>query len=172
MSSPSSDTLAPSIADGTVVEIAYTLRTDGGEVLDASGPGEPLGYLHGAQNIVPGLEEGLTGRRAGEKLMVRVAPADGYGERDEEATREVARTAFPPNMPLEPQQQLVLADEGGRRFPVWVAKVGPEIVTIDLNHPLAGVHLNFEVEIVSVRAATETEVQHGHPHGPGGHHHH
>lgn len=160
------------IAHETVVEIAYTLRTDEGEVLDASEPGSPLSYLHGAQNIVPGLERALTGRAVGEKLDVRVVPSEGYGERDPDATRKIPRSAFPPGMPLEPKQQLVMADERGRRFPVWIAEVAADAVTIDLNHPLAGAHLNFAIEIVSVRPATEEELSHGHPHGPGGHHHH
>lgn len=160
------------IADATVVEVEYTLRTDGGEILDQSGPGEPLSYLHGAQNIVPGLESGLLGRGVGERLTVRVAPAEAYGERAEESTRNIPRSAFPQRMNLVPEAQLILADESGERFPVWITEVGPEVVTVDLNHPLAGMYLNFEVLVVSVRTATDEELAHGHPHGPGGHHHH
>jgi FKBP-type peptidyl-prolyl cis-trans isomerase SlyD len=160
------------IADATVVEIEYILRTDGGEVLDQSGPGEPLSYLHGAQNIVPGLESALTGRAVGDELTVHVAPADAYGERMDDATRNIPRTAFPPRMHLQQGAQLVLADESGRRFPVWIAEVGADSVVVDMNHPLAGTPLNFQVKVVSVRAASEEELAHGHPHGPGGHHHH
>lgn len=160
------------IADATVVEIDYTLHTDAGEILDQSGPGEPLSYLHGAQNIVPGLESALAGRVVGDELHVRVAPGEAYGERIEDGTRRIPRTAFPPRMNLVPQAQLVLADESGERFPVWITEVGPDVVVVDLNHPLAGTHLNFQVKVVSVRSASDEELAHGHPHGPGGHHHH
>jgi FKBP-type peptidyl-prolyl cis-trans isomerase SlyD len=159
------------IAEATVVEINYILRTDAGEILDQSEPGSPLSYLHGAQNIVPGLENALTGRRIGEQLTVRVSPQEGYGERMPDATRQIPRSAFPARMPLQVQAQLVLADESGRRFPVWIAEVGPDVVVVDLNHPLAGAHLNFDVTVISVRPASEEELAHGHPHGPGGHDH-
>lgn len=159
------------IAESTVVEISYILRTDAGEILDQSEPGAPLSYLHGAQNIVPGLENALSGRVVGEKLTVRVSPEEGYGEKMADATRPIPRSAFPARMPLNVGAQLVLADETGRRFPVWIASVGADTVVVDMNHPLAGAHLNFEVTVVSVRAASEEELAHGHPHGPGGHHH-
>lgn len=160
------------IADGTVVEIEYILRKDDGEVLDQSRPGDPLAYLHGGGNIVPGLESALTGCAVGDRRDVRVSPAEGYGERQADATRRIPRKAFPPRMTLEVQAQLVLADEEGHRFPVWIAEIGPDVVVVDLNHPLAGVPLNFSVSVVSIRAASDEELAHGHPHGPGGHHHH
>lgn len=158
------------IENGKVVSLSYVLKNDAGETLDSSGD-EALSYLHGAQNIVPGLENALTGRTVGERLSVRVTPEEGYGERMDGATRPIPRSAFPARMPLNVGAQLVLADESGRRFPVWIAEVGNETVTVDMNHPLAGAHLNFDVTVVSVRAASEEELAHGHPHGPGGHHH-
>jgi FKBP-type peptidyl-prolyl cis-trans isomerase SlyD len=165
---------AESIAADKVVGVHYTLKNDGGEVIDSSSESEPLYYLHGHDNIVPGLERKLTGRAIGDKLQVTVQPADGYGTRDTRGEQKVPRDAFPKDVKLEVGMQLALRDEKGQVVPLWITKVENDVVHVDLNHPLAGEVLHFDVEIVSIRAATKDELTHGHPHGPDGHsgHHH
>jgi FKBP-type peptidyl-prolyl cis-trans isomerase SlyD len=158
-------------ADGTVVSIHYTLRDDDGDVIDSSVDSEPLDYLHGAGNIVPGLEAAMEGKAVGAKFKVTVPPADGYGERGPDP-KPVPRSAFPDDMELEPGTQLFVRGPDGEPFPVWIAGVSDEDVMLDQNHPLAGATLHFEVEVLSVRAATKDELEHGHPHGPDGHGHH
>jgi len=157
------------IAADTVVGIHYTLTNDAGEVLDTSSGADPMFYLHGHDNIVPGLERKLSGQPIGAKMKVTVQPADGYGERDARGEQKVPREAFPPNVELEPGMQLALRDPSGEIVPLWVSKIENDVVHVDLNHPLAGEVLHFDVEIVSIRAATSEELQHGHPHGADGH---
>ena len=161
------------IAADMVVGLKYTLRNDEGETLDESGPGDPLLYLHGHDNIVPGLERKLTGHKVGDKLDVVVQPADGYGDRDPRGEQKVPRDAFPKDVELEVGMQLAMRDPQSEDVvPLWIAKVEPDAVIIDLNHPLAGVVLHFDVEVISMRAASKEELAHGHPHGPDGHGHH
>ena len=154
------------ITKETVASIHYTLRDNEGNVLDSSAGREPLHYLHGAGNLIIGMEEGLEGKQKGEKLMLKIAPAKGYGEKDDSLVQKVPRSAFGTQ-----------AIEKGMQFQtnqgqvVTVTNVGLENITVDANHPLAGVELNFDVEIMGVRAATAEEIAHGHVHGPGGHHH-
>ncbi|MBI4957377.1 MAG: peptidylprolyl isomerase [Myxococcales bacterium] len=159
------------IADGKVVSLSYLLKNDAGDVLDRSDD-EPLLYLHGAGNIVPGLERKLGGRKVGDKLEVVVDPADGYGEREPGATHEVPRSAFPEDAPLEAGVSFLIESSDGETVPMWITGVAGDTVTIDGNHPLAGVRLHFAVEVQAVRDATDEEKEHGHPHEPGGHHHH
>ncbi len=154
--------------DGTVVSIHYTLRDDDGDVVDSSADAEPLDYLHGAENIVPGLERAMAGKAVGAKFKVTVAPADGYGERGPEP-KPVPRSAFPDDMDLELGAQLFVRGPDGEPFPVWIAGIGDDEIMIDQNHPLAGENLHFEVEVIAIRAATPEEIEHGHPHGPDGH---
>lgn len=163
------------VTAGQVVFLQYTLRNDAGEVLDSSEGGEALLYLHGHQNIVPGLEKALDGQPVGAKLNVSVPPAEGYGERRPEAFQMVPRAAFAEiEARLQPGLQLFAEAEDGSPVPFWVAEVGDETVKADFNHPLAGVTLHFEVEVAKTRAATADELAHGHPHGPTGNegHHH
>jgi FKBP-type peptidyl-prolyl cis-trans isomerase SlyD len=160
------------ITTGKVVGFHYTLRNDAGEILDSSNGAEPLHYLHGGGNIVPGLENALHGKSAGESLKVTVAPGDGYGERHEAGVHRVPRDQFPPNVQIEVGMQFGTEGPDGEAVPVWVAAVDADAVTIDFNHPLAGQSLHFDVQLISVRDATDEEKAHGHPHGPGGHHHH
>lgn len=165
--------MSTSIAADTVVGLRYVLRNSTGETLDRSEDDDPLLYLHGHSNIVPGLERALDGKATGDKLVVVVAPEDGYGAREAGAERKVPRGAFPDDVELEVGMELVMEDtKTGDEQPFWIKAVGADTVTIDLNHPLAGVELHFDVEVLSVRAATAEELDHGHPHGPGGHHHH
>lgn len=163
------------VADGKVVSIKYILRNGDGEVLDQSEPGDPLFYLHGQGNIVPGLERQLAGKSVGDRVAASVAPEEGYGARNEAGVQRVPRAAFG-DIPLEVGMDLLTEDEQGRPMPLWVKSVGQDTVEIDFNHPLAGVTLNFSVEIVAVRDATADELAHGHAHGPTGHeghgHHH
>lgn len=158
------------VAENCVVSIHYTLTNLRGEVLDSSSGGEPLAYLHGAGNIIRGLENALEGRLAGDHLTVRVAPADGYGERDDKLVQDVPRRAFQGIRDIHPGMSFTAQGPNGPTR-VVVLRVVSDIVTVDGNHPLAGETLNFDVEIRSVRLATEEELAHGHVHGAGGHHH-
>ncbi len=158
------------IAEDTVVSIHYTLKNGEGTVLDASGGGAPLAYLHGAGNIIPGLESALEGKQTGDKLSVTVEPEKGYGERDERLVQAVPRSAFKDVKELAPGMQFQAQGPQGTRL-VVVTQVATDVVTVDANHPLAGQTLHFEVEVAEVREATREELEHGHVHGPGGHHH-
>ncbi len=162
---------AATIQDKMVVGIHYRLTNGSGEELDTSIGFDPLYYLHGARNIVPGLENELTGLSVGDKKDVVVAPADGYGEKQSQEPVSIERTNFPPN--IEIQKGMMFHTEGpdGQPVPLWVTDVTDDAVLVDTDHPLAGVTLIFEVEIVEIRAASEEELAHGHVHGPGGHHH-
>jgi FKBP-type peptidyl-prolyl cis-trans isomerase SlyD len=154
------------VADKKVVTIHYSLKNAAGEQLDSSQDGEPMAYLHGALNIVPGLESALDGKTVGTALDVVVAPKDGYGERGPEPF-PVGLDAFPEDMELAKGLQFV-AEQDGEMIPFWIDRVEETQVFIDPNHPLAGVELHFQVEVVAIRDATEEELEHGHPHGPGG----
>lgn len=158
------------IADNTVVSLDYTLKDDKGNTLDSSSNGEFV-YLHGAQNIIPGLENALTGKSSGDELSVSVSPAEGYGERNEVMIQVVPRDMFEAGQEIEVGMQFHAESPEGDMITVTVTAVDDAGVTVDGNHPLAGLNLNFEVRIVDVRAATEEEIAHGHVHGPGGHHH-
>jgi FKBP-type peptidyl-prolyl cis-trans isomerase SlyD len=157
-------------AENSVVSIHYTLTNAQGEVLDSSRGGEPLVYLHGAGNIIPGLEKALIGKQAGDKLNVAVAPAEGYGERDEALIQQVPRRAFQGVKDIAPGMSFHAQSSQGP-MQVTVTAVAGDMVTVDGNHPLAGETLNFDVEVTEVRAATLEELAHGHVHGAGGHHH-
>lgn len=151
-----------------VVTIHYTLRNDAGETLDSSIGGEPLAYMQGNGHIIPGLENALEGKRAGDKVSVQVNPRDGYGEYDQGL--QVPRQAFKGVSDVQVGMQFQVSTPQGARV-VNVTNVAGDMVTIDGNHPLAGQNLNFDVEITDVRAATREELAHGHVHGPGGHDH-
>lgn len=149
-----------------VVGIHYTLRDDNGNVLDSSEGQEPLYYLHGEGNLIPGMERGLEGRSTGDKFDLNVSPEEGYGERDPDMIQDVPLSAFGGQ-----EVKVGMQFHANHGQVVTVAKVGLDSVTIDANHPLAGQPLHFKVEVVDVRDATAEEVAHGHVHGPGGHHH-
>ena len=158
------------IADKTVVSIDYTLKNAAGEVVDSSNGAEPLSYIHGAQQIVPGLERELTGLAVGEKKEVVVHPQDGYGSVDPEGVFSVPRAAFPPDAKLTVGDAFVGEDDEGRAVPVRIVELKPDSITVDANHPLAGETLYFSVEVKSVRAATEEDMAHAdHDHPPGQH---
>lgn len=154
------------ITNNKVAAIHYTLRDNQGNVLDTSEGQEPLYYIHGIGNLIPGMEKGLEGKEKGNKFQIKVSPAEGYGEKSDEMIQKVPRAAFgdqeiKPGMKFSTQHGEV----------VTVTHVGLEDITIDANHPLAGVELNFDVEVMDVREASADELAHGHVHGPGGHHH-
>jgi FKBP-type peptidyl-prolyl cis-trans isomerase SlyD len=166
MASESSKIISP----GKVVAIHFVLRDEQGSELDDSSGGEPIRYLHGAGNIVSGLEEGLTGKRMGEKVHVQVTPENGFGVRDPRGVQKVSRDTFPDDVEIFPGMEFGAEDEDGESVPVWVTAVEGDQLTIDFNHPLAGKTLHFDVVVAEVRDATAEEIEHGHPHGPGGEH--
>ena len=153
-----------------VVTLNYTLTDNEGSVIDES-KDSSFAYLHGASNIIPGLENALTGKQAGESLSVSVAPEDGYGERDAARTQSVPKNMFPEDAEIEIGMQFHAQGPNEETIVVTVTEVEDETVTVDGNHPLAGVELNFTVEIIEVRDASQEEIEHGHVHGAGGHHH-
>lgn len=160
------------IADGTIVAIDYTLKAEDGSLIDTSEGDEPLFYLHGSGQVVPGLEAALLGKSQGDKLSVTVKPEDGYGPRRNDRVLTVDRSTLPEGQEPEVGMQLEAQGRRGEHIILWVTEVTEKEVTLDGNHPLAGHTLFFDVEVKSVREATKDELQHGHAHGPDGHHHH
>lgn len=160
------------IEDGLVVVLNYTLRNDDGELIDSSTADDPMAYLHGADNIVPGLERALTGKSVGFRGQVAVEPQDGYGEREDLPPEAVPRSAFPADMQIAVGMQFMAEGPNGEHAPIWIAGLDGDRVLVDSQHPLAGQTLNFEVEVLAVRQPTADELRHGHPHGPDGHAHH
>jgi FKBP-type peptidyl-prolyl cis-trans isomerase SlyD len=158
------------IAQNSVVTIHYTLKDDAGDVIDSSREGDPIAYLHGHGNLVPGLERELEGKSTGDKVNVSVTPEQGYGEYDKQLVQQVPRRALQGIANVKVGMRLQAQTPQGPRAVVITRLVG-DMVTIDGNHPLAGKNLNFDVEITDVRDATEEELAHGHVHGAGGHHH-
>lgn len=153
-----------------VVSLAYTLKDNDDNIIDKSDDGS-FCYLHGAMNIIPGLENALTGKTTGDELSVTVAPEEGYGPRDDERIQEVPREMFPEDQEITAGMQFHAQNPDGHEIMVVVTKVEDGKVTVDGNHPLAGVELNFDVKIMEIRAATAEEIEHGHVHGPEGHQH-
>jgi FKBP-type peptidyl-prolyl cis-trans isomerase SlyD len=158
------------IAADAVVAIHYTLKDDQGNVLDSSAGGEPLAYLQGHGNLVPGLEKALEGKEGGTKIDVTLAPEEAYGKRDAALVQRVAKRALRGQSDIRKGMQFQMQTKEGVRV-FTVTAVAGDMVTLDGNHPLADQTLHFEVEVVSVREATEEELEHGHVHGAGGHHH-
>ena len=159
---------ATKVTDGQVVSMQYTLRVDG-KVVDSSEGGDPLEYLHGAANIIPGLEREMEGMAVGESKTVIVSAADGYGEVNDEAFIEAPVSEFPKDMPLKPGVEMELTGPDGDPMYARIESVDGDVVTLNMNHPLAGAELHFDVKVVGLRDATEEELDHGHAHG--GHEH-
>lgn len=160
------------VSSGTVVSMHYVLTNSKGEELDKSSPTEPLSYLHGKGQIVPGLEKQLDGLSKGDKRdKLEIIPSEGYGEVEAYLKTTVERSKFPTDIEIKPGMQFMMQSQEGYRRPFVVTAVTNDQVEIDGNHPLAGETLYFKIEITDVREATEEEIQHGHAHGPGGHHH-
>lgn len=156
------------IENQKVASFHYTLKNDQGEEIESSRErGDPMTYLHGAGNIIPGLEKAMVGKAAGDEFEVTVEPAEAYGERNDAAIQRVPAKHFGEGRRLVPGQLAILNTQQGPRQ-VTVVKVGRFNIDVDANHPLAGQSLTFNVEVTDVRDATEEEVSHGHVHGPGG----
>ena len=158
------------IAADSVVLIHYTLKDDDGKVLDSSDGGEPLAYIQGHGNLVPGLEKALEGKQDGDAVAVTLSPDEGYGTRNEALVQRVPKRSLQGSGEIRKGMQFRAQTDEGLRVFIVTAVVG-DMVSLDGNHPLADQTLHFDVEVVSVRAATAEELEHGHVHGAGGHHH-
>lgn len=158
-------------AHNSVVHISYVLKDSKGEILDQAEAADEFHYLHGHENIVPGLEKALAGKSEGDKISVSLTPDEGYGDYDPKRVRTLPKSEFPARMRNpKPGTMLQIEEEGHWR--VWrVEKVESDTITIDGNHELAGQDLHFAVEIHGIRQATSEELEHGHAHAPGHHHH-
>jgi FKBP-type peptidyl-prolyl cis-trans isomerase SlyD len=160
-----------SISHHKVVTIHYKVADSvNEEVIDSSEGGEPMTYLHGAQNIIPGLERALEGKAVGDELEVVIEAADAYGEHSEDRVQQVPIGAFQEMEKIEPGMVVTAQTEHGQ-VNLMVTEVEDDQVTVDANHPLAGKSLKFNVSVEDVREASEEELAHGHVHGPGGHEH-
>lgn len=157
------------IATDTVATIEYTVKSEEGDLIDSSGD-QPMAYLHGHAQIIPGLEKALEGLSAGERTEATITPEDGYGVRDENKVVKVEQEQLPDD--ITPEVGMILGATGpdGQTFPLWVIGVENGHVTLDGNHPLAGRSLSFEATVKEVRPATPEELEHGHAHGEGGVH--
>jgi len=158
------------VADNLAVSIHYTLTNDEGEVIDTSEGDEALAYLHGYGNIISGLESALTGKSVGDKFKVRIDAEDAYGEIEDDRVQIVSMEMFEGVDELEVGMQFH-ADVTSGPGVITIINIDGDDITIDGNHPLAGVPLTFDVEVVDIRPATDEEISHGHIHGAGGHHH-
>jgi len=159
------------ISQNKVVSIHYKVaNADNEEVIDSSEGGEPMTYLHGARNIIPGLEQALEGKGVGDEVAVTIAPEDAYGEYSDDCVQQVPIEAFAEMEKVEPGMSVTAQTEGGQ-VNLVVTEVAEATVTVDANHPLAGKSLQFDVTVEAVRDASDEEIEHGHVHGPDGHNH-
>ena len=158
------------IGKNSVVSVNYKLTDDDGTVLDSSDGSKPLMYLHGAGNIIPGLEKALVGKGEGDSLKVRIEPAEAYGDVNPDGIKTIERAAFEGVESIEAGMMFEAKSPDGKTQQIMVKKVEGDEVTIDINHPLAGVTLNFDIQIVGVREATKEELDHGHTHEDGHNH--
>lgn len=161
------------IAPNTVASLAYVLTNIQGETLDQADAQHPFVYLHGAHNIIPGLENALAGKQAGEQLEVTIPPELAYGSKDKSLLQQVPRSMFAgaDEAHIVPGAQFHAQTNAGMQT-IVITAVDGDMIMIDGNHPLAGETLHFKVTVLEVRLATKDELSHGHAHGPGGHHHH
>jgi FKBP-type peptidyl-prolyl cis-trans isomerase SlyD len=158
----------PIVAPGMVVSLRYRMwNAEDGELLDECEADEPLVYLHGAHNVVPGLEAGLTGRPKGHRAELTLSPEQAFGVPDPEAVQVLPRDEFPAEAVLEPGMAFGAYDEHEKEIVVFLLDVTDEEVTVTANHPLAGLTLRYEVEVLELREATPAELEHGHPHEDG-----
>ena len=152
------------VDDGQVVSMHYTLHVNG-QVLDSSDGGDPLQFIQGVGHIIPGLEHELYNMKIGDSKKVVVAAKDGYGEVDMEAFMDVPRNSFPTHVPLQVGTELELRDQSDHPVYARIETITDDNVRLNMNHPLAGKELHFDVKIADLRPATEEEVSHGHVHG-------
>ncbi len=158
------------ISSDKVVLIHYTLKDDAGAVIDSSDGGEPLAYIQGHGNLVPGLEKALEGKTDGNHVVVSIAPEEGYGKHDPKLIQRVPKRSMQGAGEIKKGMQFQARTDDGMRVFTVTGIVG-DMVSLDGNHPLADKTLHFDVQVVSVRDATQEELEHGHVHGAGGHHH-
>jgi FKBP-type peptidyl-prolyl cis-trans isomerase SlyD len=151
------------IQDNVVVTLNYTVKVEG-QVVDTTENDEPIQFIQGQGQIIPGLEKALYGLSTGDRKEFTVSPADGYGEDDPDAVAKVPRNEFPPEIPIEPGVELVLTDEQGDELEAQIVAVEDEIVRLNFNHPLAGKVLDFSVEVIDLREASPEELEHRHVH--------
>ena len=151
------------VNDGRVVSMHYTLHVDG-KVIDSSENGEPLQFIQGMGHIIPGLEHELYDMKIGDSKKVVVPAKDGYGEVNTEAFMDVPREAFPTDVPLEMGTELELRDQSGHPIYARIEAINKDQIRLNMNHPLAGRELQFDVKIANLRPATDEEVSHGHVH--------
>lgn len=157
------------IADKTVVGLDYKLTIDDGVLVDASDKGQPLFYLHGVGQLIPGLERELLGLSAGDSKTVVVKPEDGYGVRDDERMHNVPKAQFGENAAFELGHPVMAQSPDGHQIQGRISEIHADHVIVDFNHELAGKELTFNVTVAAVRAPTEDELKHGHAHGADGH---
>jgi FKBP-type peptidyl-prolyl cis-trans isomerase SlyD len=157
------------IQKNSVVTINDTLRDDAGGLIESSEGQEPLTYLHGQGNIIPGLETSLEGMSAGASIKISIPPEDAYGVWEDSKLLAIPKGQFSGVDDIQAGMQFSVHSNEGEQI-VTVTKVEGELVTVDANHPLAGKTLNFDVTVVGIREATKDELDHGHAHGDGGHH--
>jgi FKBP-type peptidyl-prolyl cis-trans isomerase SlyD len=156
-----------SVADNVVVSLDYVLTNGDNHEIDRSEKDTPLEYLHGFNNIIPGLENELNGLKVGDERNVIVQPSNGYGERDPDSLAEYPRESFPPDLKLEVGEPIMMRDkEGGDSFKAYITEVRSDLVVLDFNHPLAGETLHFHVRIAGLREPSSEELAHGHVHHP------
>jgi len=158
------------ITKDTVAQFIYTLKDEAGNELESTEAGHPVAYLHGHDNMLEGLEKELDGKSVGDKFSVTLAPADAYGERHEESVQRVPVKHLQGAKKWKPGMIAVVNTDQGQRQ-VTVVKAGKFMVTVDTNHPFAGMTLTFDIEVLDIRQATAEEISHGHAHGVGGHQH-
>jgi FKBP-type peptidyl-prolyl cis-trans isomerase SlyD len=158
--------MSESIQNGKVVAFAYTLKDSEGSIIEATEPGDSMEYLHGNQNIIPGLENAMTGMKVGEMKNVKVQARDAYGEYNDELLFKVPLTNFPPGKTIEPGMEFQTNTEEGVMF-ITVREIEGDKAVVDGNHPMAGMDLEFDVTIKNIREATPQEMQHGHVHNHG-----
>jgi FKBP-type peptidyl-prolyl cis-trans isomerase SlyD len=160
-----------SVAAGKVVVIHYTLTGADGRLIESTRGKAPMAYLHGQNNVIPGLEAALSGQEAGAHVQFTVPPEQGYGERKGKGPQSVPRKEFPRKMELREGMPLDIPGSDGQPVRVWVTRMQGSKVWIDVDHPLAGQTLTFDVEVVGVRDPYPEELEHGHAHGTDGHSH-
>lgn len=153
------------------VTIHYSVKDDKGNKIDSSEGNAPLSFISGMQQVIPGMENNIEGMLIGSKKTFTCPAEEAYGDYNENALQVVSKSEFPAEIKLEVGLSYVMNDGQGRQIPFVISEVAEENVTLDFNHPLAGIPLTFDIELIDIREATKEELEHGHVHGAHGHHH-
>ena len=159
------------LAQNKVVTMNYTLKDDQGNIIQTTNNSRPFQFLSGNQQILPKLESEIDAMIIGSKKNVKIAAAEAYGEYSKQAIQQVKKESFPADVDLKVGMEFVSNSPEGHQMPFVIKEIKNEEITVDFNHPLAGMDLEFDVELIDIRNATPEEMQHGHVHGPDGHHH-